>query len=142
VKIRILEESDIPAVVELWYETSVLAHGFIPSSYWEKNQNAMATIHLPNSETYLAVERDEITGFLSMADNYLAAVFVRKKSQGSGIGKKLLTHVKKKRLTIDLKVYKKNVDSVGFYKNQGFKIVSESKEESTGEIEIAMKWNR
>jgi len=141
-KIRKLESSDIPIVVELWYETSILAHSFISPDYWKANRDAMATTYLPDSETYVAVKENEILGFVSMVDNYLAAIFVRKKMQGSGVGKKLLDLVKETRSTIELKVYKKNIDSVNFYKKQGFEAVSERLDESTKETEVFMKWNK
>ena len=102
----------------------------------------MATTYLPGSETFVAVDENEISGFVSMADNYLAAIFVRKERQGSGIGKKLLELVKATRSTIELKVYKKNIDSVNFYRKQGFEIVSESMDENTNEIEVFMKWDK
>lgn len=141
-KIRKLENCDIPTVVNLWYETSISAHDFIAPDYWKANMEAMATNYLPNSETYLAVNGDEISGFVSMVDNYLAAIFVRKDAQGTGIGRKLMSLVKETRSAIELKVYKKNADSVNFYKKQDFKIISEQKDENTGEIEVVMRWNK
>ncbi|KAA3639895.1 MAG: GNAT family N-acetyltransferase [Bacteroidetes bacterium] len=129
-------------VVELWYETSLVAHDFIPASYWAKHKKAMASVYLPNSETYLAIENEKIAGFISMATNYLAAIFVDNKFQGKGIGKKLLNFIKEKRATIQLKVYKQNTTSVGFYKSQNFKIISESIEEETGKREFMMEWKK
>ena len=141
-KIRRLESGEIPVVVELWYEISISAHSFISPEYWKSSRDAMAKTYLPNSETYVAIEENEILGFVSMVDNYLAAIFVRQKMQGLGVGSKLLNFVKETRITIDLKVYKKNTSSVNFYKKQGFETLSESIEESTNETEVVMKWNR
>ncbi len=138
--IRKLVDEDISEVVELWYKTSVIAHDFIPASYWEKNKEAMATQYLPKSETYLTIKDDKIAGFIAMRENFLAAIFVDDKMQGLGIGKKLLNFIKAKRGTIQLKVYKKNTKTVEFYKKQGFSILSEAKEEATGEYEFLMEW--
>lgn len=88
------------------------------------------------------MEGESIIGFIAMADNYLAAIFVKTDLQGLGIGKKLLNFVKNKRESIQLKVYKKNTDSVNFYKRQGFKILSENIEKSTNEIELSMEWTK
>jgi len=106
-KIRKLKSNDIAVVVELWYDTSVQAHNFISSEYWEENKKAMANVYLPNSETYLAIRNDNIDGFISMVDNLLSALFVKTNFQGNGIGKKLLNYIKERRETIQLKVYKK-----------------------------------
>ncbi len=140
--IRKLESTDIERVVELWYEISIQAHNFISPDYWEENKEAMATAYLPNSETYLAIKDNVIVGFLSMADDYLAALFVKTNMQGIGIGKNLLNNIKEKRKTIQLKVYKKNIRSVQFYNMQGFTTVSESNDDNTNEIEYLMEWNK
>ena len=139
-EIRKLENKDIKKVVELWYETSVQAHDFISPDYWKENKEAMTTVYLPNSEAYLAIKEDEIVGFIAMAENYLAAIFVQTNMQGYGIGRKLLNYIKERRETIQLKVYKKNSKSVQFYKNQDFKLLSENREENTNEIECLMEW--
>ena len=140
--IRVLNSIDIKKVVELWYETSVLAHNFISPDYWEENKDAMANVYLPNSETYLAIKENAIVGFISMTDNYLAALFVKTDMQGNGIGKKLLNYIKERRDTIQLKVYKKNARSIQFYEIQDFKTLSESNDENTNEIENLMEWNK
>lgn len=139
-KIRELRINDIDTVVELWYETSVVAHNFIPVAYWQENKKVMASNYLPNSETYLAVDDDRIYGFIAMVEDYLAAIFVSNEMQGNGIGKKLLNFIKEKRTTIQLRVYKKNSKSVAFYKSQDFSIISENRDEETGEAEFAMEW--
>ncbi|MDA3907060.1 MAG: N-acetyltransferase [Bacteroidales bacterium] len=141
-EIRKLESIDITTVVELWYEVSVQAHNFISPEYWNKNKEAMATQYLPNSETYLAIDEGAIVGFVSMMESYLAAIFVQTNMQGLGIGKKLLYYIKDKRETIQLKVFKKNSNSVQFYTKQGFKILSKNTEESTNEIEFLMEWKK
>jgi len=141
-KIRKLETKDIESTVELWYKTSVIAHNFISTVYWRKNMEAMATIYLPNSETFVSVQNERIVGFISMSENYLAAIFVDNELQGKGIGKTLLNFIKKKRSTIQLKVFKKNIQGIEFYKSQNFNVVSENTDEDTGELEYLMEWNK
>ena len=140
-KIRRLEQKDIDKVVELWYDTSVIAHDFIPAEYWENNREVMSKEYLPNSETYLVEQDNEILGFVAMVDNFLAAIFVKTTTQGKGIGRLLLDYVKNLNDTIQLKVYSKNVKTVQFYKKNGFKILAENVEEETGELEYLMEWN-
>jgi len=119
-EIKNLATKDIETVVELWYKTSIIAHDFIPESYWAKNKDAMTSIYLPNSETYVAIEDEKIVGFISMAENLLAAIFVDNKIQGKGVGKELLNFIKKRRNKIQLQAYKKNTKTVDFYKSQNF----------------------
>ncbi|WP_372713657.1 N-acetyltransferase [Ilyobacter sp.] len=138
--IRKIKEEEILEAVELWYEVSVKAHNFISSDFWKKNKELMATKYLPASETYIAVEGGKILGFVAMAENFLAAIFVDEKEQGKGIGKNLINHVKEGREVIRLNVYKKNQKTIDFYKSQGFKIISEKLEVATNEVEFIMEW--
>lgn len=142
IEIRRLKNSDIEEVVELWYEVSIKAHDFISPDYWKGNKDAMAKVYLPNSETYVAMEAGNIIGFVAMAENYLAAIFVKSNMQGNGVGKRLLDYIKDRREVIQLKVYKKNFKSVNFYESQGFRVVSKELEEATNEIELLMEWNK
>jgi len=141
-EIRKLENNDIVEVVQLWYETSIEAHDFISPDYWGGNKDAMARVYLPNSETYLAIKEGNIIGFIAIAENYLAAIFVKNNMQGNGVGKNLLNYIKERRETIQLKVYKKNSRSVNFYKSQGFKLLSENIEEIVNEVELVMEWSK
>lgn len=141
-EIRRLTANDIEATVDLWYETSVVAHNFISADFWKENRGKMATVYLPNSETYLLMDDERVVGFISMVDNYLAAIFVRNDSQGKGGGSKLLNFIKENRSRIHLKVYKKNIQSVDFYKRQNFRIISEGCCDETGEIELEMEWTK
>ncbi len=90
--------------------------------------------------TYIAIEHNVIKGFVSMVDNYLAAIFVDSSSQRLGFGKALLDYVKRDRAEIQLKVFKKNYSSLQFYMSQGFKAIKEEVDGSTGETEIVMEW--
>ena len=141
-EIRKLKSNYIAVVVELWFDISIQAHNFISPDYWKENKKAMAETYLPNSETYLAIINDEIVGFVAMVDNFLAALFVQTKMQGQGIGNNLLCYIKERRETIQLKVYKKNSNSVQFYKKQGFDILSDEIDKKTDEIEYLMEWNK
>lgn len=141
-RIRKLTSKDIEAVVELWYKTSIIAHNFIPKSYWKKNKETMASEYLPNSDTYLALEKGKIVGFVSMIENFLAAIFVDNKIQGKGIGKSLLDFVKSQKINIQLKVYQKNTKAISFYKSQGFAIKSINIEIETSEKELLMEWTK
>ena len=139
-EIRRLEFREVEQIVDIWYEASVRAHDFISSVYWEENKEIMAIKYIPESETYIVTENNTIEGFVSMVDNYLAAIFVKPDRQRLGFGKALLGYVKGKRSEILLKVYKKNSGSVRFYLSQGFKELKEEVDSGTGEIEIVMEW--
>ncbi|MEN5197333.1 N-acetyltransferase [Sphingobacterium faecium] len=140
--IRKAGDADLDQLVEIWYEASQQAHNFIKKEYWETNKTAMRTQYLPSSEIYLLDHEAEISGFIALVENEVAAIFVSPTHQGKGIGTLLLNHVKKMRDDLQLKVYKNNRSSVAFYQKKGFAKVSELIDAETGETELMMKWHK
>ncbi|WP_153733287.1 N-acetyltransferase [Sporosarcina obsidiansis] len=140
--IRSNKKSEINKLVDIWYEGSLLAHDFIDKDYWKQQRTVMAEKYLPMSETYVVSNEEDVVGFVSMVDNYLAALFIDVKYQGGGYGKGLLDFIKTQRRTIQLKVYKKNNKAVDFYFKNGFVIKEELVDEQTSEKEFLMEWNK
>ena len=142
VEINKITEKDIPEIVNIWYEVSLQAHGFIPGEYWRKNKDQMSNKYIPMSETFKAMKGDKILGFISLLDDYLAAIFVKSEFQGRGIGSLLLSHAMSIRNHLELKVFQKNKHSVAFYKAKGFSVIAESTDNDTGEDEFVMQWQK
>jgi putative acetyltransferase len=137
--IRVFEETDLDKIVQIWLDASIIAHDFIPSTYWKEKAEDMKNLYLPASKTYVYQNDTVILGFISMVDNYIAAIFVNPESQGQGIGKQLIEYIKRQHSLITLGVYSKNIRSIDFYKRQGFVITDEKIEENTGEFETLME---
>lgn len=141
--IRQFKKNDLPAVMQIWIDTNIKAHDFIPKEYWENNYEIVKEI-LPDAEIY--VHEDDtagfIDGFIGLTDNYIAGIFVKEDKQSKGIGKKLLNYVKNIKSNISLSVYRKNTKAVLFYKREQFQIVSESVDDITNEKEFIMEWNK
>ena len=142
--IRNYKLQDTDRVIHIWLESSILAHRFIPAMYWIGKQEDMRNVYLPASHTYVFEDENTglVQGFVSMTGSYLAALFVIPESQGTGIGKALLEHIKERHPEITLNVYAKNEPSVLFYEKQGFRLIKKQTEEGTGEEEFVMKWYR
>jgi len=140
--IRSNKKSEVNKLVKIWYEGSLLAHDFIDKNYWKTQQKDMEEKYLPMSETYVITNETGVVGFVSMVDDYLAALFIDVKYQGEGYGKKLLNFIKERRENIQLKVYKKNRNAVQFYERNGFVIKEELIDEQTAEEEFLMGWER
>ena len=140
--IRVFKAEDSKEVVKLWYEASVIAHDFITPKYWEDKKGDMEHIYIPNSETYVYEEEKRVLGFVSLVDNYIAAIFVAPGEQGRGIGKEMMQFVKQKRSTLELGVYAKNTNSIAFYEKQGFVVVERDIDVATGEEEVVMKYKK
>lgn len=50
--IRAFKDSDLSAVMQIWFDTNVKAHNFIPQKYWLDNYAAVKEI-LPKAEVYV-----------------------------------------------------------------------------------------
>lgn len=141
--IRTYKDSDLTAVMQMWLDTNIKAHSFIPKKYWTDNYSMVEKV-LPQAEVYVYEEDDanEIAGFIGLTDHYIAGIFVKEAAQSKGIGKQLLHYVKETRADMSLSVYQKNTRAVSFYQREGFKVQSENIDESTGEKEFIMVWRK
>ena len=141
--VRQYSDSDMDAVMQIWFNTNIQAHHFIPSDYWRTNCNMVREI-LPHAEIY--VHEDDCTkqvdGFIGLNDDYIESIFVKETMQSKGIGKQLLNHVKEVKPMLKLSVYQKNVKAIKFYLREKFSIQSENVDDNTGEKEFIMMWKR
>ncbi|MCE0492458.1 N-acetyltransferase [Vibrio salinus] len=140
--IRKCRDDDIQIVLEIWLKTSTIAHDFVSPDFWVSQTEAMRTIYLPASDSYIFENEHGVVGFCSLYENHLAALFVAPEYQRQGIGKKLLDHAKKQAKKLTLSVYKENVSSYQFYFSQGFKVISEQPDQHTGHSEFTMIFHR
>ena len=141
--VRQYSNDDIDAVMQIWLDTNIRAHHFIPSDYWRTNCDMVREL-LSHAEIY--VHEDEcakqIDGFIGLNDDYIEGIFVKETMQSKGIGKQLLNHVKEVKPMLKLSVYQKNVKAIKFYLREKFSIQSENVDDNTGEKEFIMMWKR
>ena len=114
--LRSFREEDTEAVVAIWLEASLQAHGFIDGKYWRARAQDMRTLYLP-----------------------LAALFVGPEHQRKGIGTRLLDVAKKIHPDMELSVYAQNTRARTFYERHGFRMVSRRVEDATGQLELVMR---
>ena len=140
--IRKLRENDLAAVIEIWLDSNIKAHYFIPKEYWISNYPAVKEM-LPQAEVYVYEEEDtqQIIGFIGLTENYIAGIFVQENAQSRSIGKQLLNYVKEIKTTLSLKVYQKNVHAISFYQREQFIIQSENIDDNN-EKEFIMSWKK
>jgi putative acetyltransferase len=136
--IRAFRPGDMDAVVVLWLETSIAAHGFVPPTVWESQCDNMRNTYLPASEVAVYDEGGAIAGFYALVQNTLAALFVAPPYQGRGFGTALLNHAKSRRAQLTLSVYVENEASCRYYLGQGFTVTAEQTDTHTGHQEYTM----
>lgn len=141
-KIRLLKTEDLEQIVEIWFKGSIRAHDFIDQEYWESMKMEMRNTYLPMSETYVIDQGTKVLGFVSMVDNYLAALFIDVAEHNKGYGKQLLEFVKRQYEAIQLKVYQRNTNAIDFYLRNGFEIIEEVMDQQTSQKEFIMMWRK
>lgn len=139
--IRKFQKQDIESIMQIWLNTNIKAHAFIPETYWQKNY-PMVKEMIIQAEIWIYEEHNNIIGFLGIRDSYIAGIFISTTYQSNGIGSQLLQHVKKYHPILSLHVYKKNEKAIQFYQKHGFEILSEELDGQTNEIEFLMKWKQ
>ncbi len=141
--IRDLKPDDITKVMTIWTKGNFISHDFIEKDYWLENFNKVKNYYIPNSDTYVYTEKDELKGFISVFEkNYIGALFVKQQEQRKGIGRKLINYCKEKYDKLELNVYDKNGNAIAFYMAMGFKNVGVQIDKDTGEKEYIMEWKR
>ena len=139
--IRIIKNSDISKVLDLWLNASIQAHSFVSSEYWQQMQSSVKENYLPYAHTFVFEDKHQIKGFISILDDrHIGALFVSPKFQGKKIGQKLLKTAQRRYPLLSLNVFTKNQRALEFYQKNGFKIISEQQEPSTKETELYMCW--
>lgn len=115
--IRELQRDDINKVSDIWLDTNIKAHNFIPAEYWRSNFKLVKEA-LSQAEVYVYEHDTEIQGFIGLSDEYVEGIFVSGEMQSHGIGKILLNYAKDKRNKLFLNVYQKNVRAISFIKEK------------------------
>ena len=87
--IRRLQRADIDSVADIWLNTNLKAHCFIPAQYWKDNFEMVKGM-LSQAEVYLYENGQKIQGFIGISGEYIEGIFVSDEMQSRGIGRLLL----------------------------------------------------
>ena len=137
--IRALQEADINKVADVWLNTNIKAHSFIPAQYWKGNFDLVKE-RLLQAEVYIYEDDQQIQGFIGLNGDYIEGIFVSDEYQSQGIGARLLNYIKNKKHKLSLSVYQKNSRAISFYQREVFEMQCEALDEATGEKEYVMVW--
>ena len=139
--VRKLRNADVNKVADIWLDTNMKAHYFIPTQYWKSNFELVKELLL-QATVYVYEDKQEIQGFIGLSNEYIEGIFVSAEMQSQGIGKILLNYVKGKRNKLILNVYQKNTRAISFYQREGFEIQYSGLDEATGEKDYVMAWQQ
>mgnify|MGYP005843272007 CR=1 FL=1 len=91
--IRKFRENDLPSIMQIWFDSNVEVHSFIPEKYWMDNFEMVKDI-LPQAEIYVYENLGKISGFIGLNKDYIEGIFVEKNMRSKGIGKQLWEYLK------------------------------------------------
>jgi putative acetyltransferase len=125
-------DEDFDALVTAWRAASVVAHPFLTPDFLDAEVISIRDVYLPASETWVAVEGEEVIGFLALLGSEVGALFVHPKFWSHGIGRALLDKAVELRGALTVDVFEANEIGRAFYERHGFTATSEEKHEETG----------
>lgn len=137
--IRELQKADVNRVADIWLNTNIKAHSFVPAQYWKNNFETVKEMLL-QAEVYVYEDNRKIQGFIGLNGEFIEGIFVSVENESQGIGGLLLNYIKNKKPKLSLNVYQKNIRAISFYQREGFEIRREALDETTGEKEFVMMW--
>ena len=141
IMIRKLQKTDVIKVADIWLDSNIKAHDFIPAQYWKSNFELVKQLLL-QATVYVYEDNQKIQGFIGMNEEYIEGLFVSDEMQSQGIGKFLLNYAKGKRNKLFLNVYQKNTRAISFYQREGFEVQYSGLDEATGEKDYVMTWQQ
>lgn len=137
--IRKYNDNEIPTLVNIWEQSSRIAHPFLTEEFTLMVKQAMKETYLPNSNTWVYVEANNILGFISMIENEIGGLFVSPEHHAKGIGTALVNHMKQFHKNLEVEVFDQNKIGKPFYEKYGFKVYKEYIMESTNQKVLRMK---
>lgn len=138
-KIRKYKEEDMERLLEIWLESSSIAHDFLGLDQLKEQKNLIRDTYLPMAETWVVEEDGEIQGFISLLDHYVGGLFLHPDQQGLGIGRRLIEKAFQEKGFLTVGVYEKNLAARKFYERMGFLYENEEVQGETGEVVLNLK---
>jgi putative acetyltransferase len=124
--------ADYPEIVDVWEASVRATHHFLSEEHIQFFKPLIPQ-YLGSVQLYcVRNEEDSIQGFLGVAEGNIEMLFLHPLSIGKGIGKRLLQFAMQNLKAIKVDVNEQNEQAVGFYKRNGFKIVSRSEKDGLG----------
>ena len=130
--IRPYKSSDLENLLSAWAAASTVAHPFLTEEFLERERHEIASVHLPQAETWVWDDDGRVVGFVSLVGNEVGALFVDPPFHGRGIGKALMDRARASHEELEVEVFKANVKARAFYERYGFELLEERTHGPTG----------
>ncbi|MEQ8425872.1 MAG: GNAT family N-acetyltransferase, partial [Cyclobacteriaceae bacterium] len=120
-------------VLEVWEASVRATHHFLNSDDIDFYKAIVSKIDFNQFTVYLSLsDKDEVLGFLGVADKKLEMMFLKPECIGKGIGRALTSLAIDELHVTEVDVNEGNVNAVIFYKSFGFEEYDRTELDSTG----------
>jgi putative acetyltransferase len=136
--IRKYQDTDLNELLEAWYSASKVAHHFLDKAFFKQEREAIASVYLPVSETWVFEEGGKVISFISLLENEVGGLFVHADHHRKGIGKQLMDFAANLKGALVLDVFEENGIGRTFYKKYGFVEVETFFDKETQQNQVRM----
>lgn len=130
---------DLEQIMTIWLRSSSLAHPFLNAEFVQKVESDMRNVYIPDSETLVFQEGEDVVGFISMMGNEIGGLFVLPENHSKGIGTQLVNYIRKDFEELVVEVFEKNSIGRRFYDKIGFQFLNQYTHEETGNEVLRLK---
>lgn len=138
--IRPYHQDDLNDLLASWENASKIAHPFLKEDFLAQEKKNISEIYLPNTDTWVAEAGNSVIGFITLAGNEVAAIFIQPEHQGKKIGQRLMAKAQALCGDLEVEVFEKNSIGRHFYSNYGFTLLGASVHEPTGEHVLRLRF--
>jgi len=128
------------AIVDIFYNASLLAHPFLSEEFVAQEKINIRDVYLAAVETWILMDEDKVIGFISTLQNEVMALFVNPAFHHKGYGRKLMNKAVLEVGDLEVVVFKENAMGRNFYDGYGFKFVEEFMHEPSGQKCLRLKY--
>lgn len=137
--IRGYVDADLEAVLDVWYEASLVAHSFLSEDFFARERSQVADVWLPMADTTVYESDGRVVGFVALVGNEVGAIFVHPNEHGRGIGRALMDRARSMRPYLELDVFEDNAIGRAFYDAFGFTEIARHAHDATGFTQIRLR---
>lgn len=110
-------------IIEIWEASVRTTHHFLQSEDIDFYKSIVQTIDFNTFDVFCGFsEKNELVGFLGIAENKLEMLFLKPEYIGKGIGKTMMNFALNELKIAEVDVNEENTNALDFYKKFGFKV--------------------
>lgn len=138
--IRPFKAADREIVLNIWRDSSTVAHPFLGQDIMEKAETMIRDTLLDLAEIWVIEADGRPAGFVALLGNEVGGLFLHPDDMGRGLGRALMDHAVSLKGAVTLEVFRDNHIGRKFYARYGFKARGESLDAFSGHQVIRLDY--